>query len=45
MEEISNIKGVKSTALSSMTFQGSNNRGHDVNWRVNNKDVMSSSIL
>jgi putative ABC transport system permease protein len=32
MQEMSNIKGVKNTALSSMTFDRSNNRGHDVNW-------------
>ena len=30
MKEISDVKGVKHSALSSMTFQGSNNRGHDV---------------
>jgi len=32
MQEISDVKGVKLSALSSMTFQGSNNRGHDVSW-------------
>lgn len=32
MKEISDVKGVKHSALSSMTFQGSNNRGHDVSW-------------
>lgn len=32
MEAMSKINGVQNTALSSMTFQGSNNRGHDVSW-------------
>jgi putative ABC transport system permease protein len=46
MEEISNIKGVKSTALSSMTFQGSNNRGHDVSWpgKQQGRDVFFNFI-
>jgi ABC-type antimicrobial peptide transport system permease subunit len=32
MEEITKINGVQAAALSSMTFQGSNNRGHEVQW-------------
>ena len=32
MKEMSDVKGVEHLALSSMTFQGSNNRGHDVSW-------------
>jgi putative ABC transport system permease protein len=36
MREISQIKGVKQSALASMTFQGSNNRGHEVKWEGKN---------
>ena len=32
MKDMSAIKGVEKSALASMTFQGSNNRGHEVSW-------------